>query len=130
MPRRRPHVNYALSHVREAGVARALAVNPSTPPSVYAEVLDLVDVALCMTVNPGWGGQPFIARVAGQDPAAARAAAATGCRSRSTAASTPRPPARAPQAGASIFVAGNAVFGADDPAAAYAELKAATTAKR
>ena len=122
-----PHVNYALSHIREAGCRAGLAVNPSTPPAVYGEVLDLVDVALCMTVNPGWGGQPFITaslekirrlrellpeRVPVQVDGGIDAQTAGPCA----------------EAGASIFVAGNAVFGTPDPAAAFTELRATVTA--
>jgi len=53
-----PHVNYTLAAIRDAGCRAGLAVCPSTPPHFYREVE--VDLALCMTVNPGWGGQPFI----------------------------------------------------------------------
>src|SRR5436190_19349885 len=52
------HVHRALELVRELGCRAGLAVNPGTPPAVYAEVEP--DIALCMTVNPGWGGQAFI----------------------------------------------------------------------
>ena len=52
-----PHLDYALSHIRDAGLAAGLAVCPSTPLEVYREVAAKVDLALCMTVNPGWGGQ-------------------------------------------------------------------------
>ena len=38
-----------------------MAINPATPVGALAEVVELLDMALCMTVNPGWGGQPFIA---------------------------------------------------------------------
>ena len=55
-----PHIDYALSLIRDGGLAAGLAVCPSTPLGVYAEVADKVDLALCMTVNPGWGGQSFI----------------------------------------------------------------------
>src|SRR3954453_3491330 len=50
-----PHVHYAVQQIREHGCTAGIAVCPSTPPGVYAEVQP--DVALCMTVNPGWGGQ-------------------------------------------------------------------------
>ncbi len=53
-----PAVHYALQAIRERGCLAGLAVNPATPPGVFAEVD--VDLALCMTVNPGWGGQSFI----------------------------------------------------------------------
>ena len=55
-----PHLDYVLEEIRSAGCRAGLAVNPSTPPAVFGEVR--VDQALCMTVNPGWGGQAFIPR--------------------------------------------------------------------
>ncbi len=55
-----PHVHYALKAVREAGCRAGLALNPATPTDVVSEVVDAVDHLLCMTVNPGWGGQAFI----------------------------------------------------------------------
>src|SRR6185312_3132762 len=55
-----PHLDYTLEHIRSAGCRAGLAVCPSTPLDVYREVD--VDQALCMTVNPGWGGQAFIPR--------------------------------------------------------------------
>src|ERR1700742_1235393 len=57
-----PHVHYALKAVREAGCNAGLAINPATPPEVVAGVADMIDHVLCMTVNPGWGGQPFSER--------------------------------------------------------------------
>src|SRR5919107_1700819 len=54
------HLDYTLEHIRSAGCRAGLAVCPSTPLGVYAEVE--LDQALCMTVNPGWGGQEFIPR--------------------------------------------------------------------
>jgi len=55
-----PHLDYALSAIRAAGAAAGLALCPSTPLDVLAEVVERLDLALCMTVNPGWGGQTFI----------------------------------------------------------------------
>src|SRR5689334_20748285 len=55
-----PHVHYAVQHIREAGCRAGLALCPGTPVAAVSEVLDDVDLVLCMTVNPGWGGQPFI----------------------------------------------------------------------
>ena len=114
-----PHLDYTLEHVREAGCRAGLAVCPSTPLGVYAEVE--VDQALCMTVNPGWGGQDFIPRSLDKirrlrtlvsDEADLEVDGGID-------ATTARPCA---EAGASVFVAGTAIFGAPDPAAAYAEL--------
>ena len=56
-----PHVAYTADLIREGGVGVGVAINPATPVGALAEVVELLDMALCMTVNPGWGGQPFIA---------------------------------------------------------------------
>jgi ribulose-phosphate 3-epimerase len=55
------HLHRTLAHVREAGARAAVAINPSTPAVAVANVLDLVDLVLVMTVNPGFGGQSYIA---------------------------------------------------------------------
>jgi ribulose-phosphate 3-epimerase len=114
-----PHLDYTLDHIRSAGCRAGLAVNPSTPLAVYGE--SVVDQALCMTVNPGWGGQAFIPRSLDK---IARLRAIVGDDvdvevDGGIEASTVGPCA---EAGASLFVAGTAVFGAPDPAAAYAAL--------
>jgi ribulose-phosphate 3-epimerase len=54
------HLHRVLQRIRELKVQAGVAINPGTPPDVLAEVLDLTDVIQVMTVNPGWGGQPFI----------------------------------------------------------------------
>ncbi|MCU1454632.1 MAG: rpe [Acidimicrobiales bacterium] len=56
-----PHLHRTLGHVREAGAKAAVALNPATPISAVQHVLDLVDMVLVMTVNPGFGGQEYIA---------------------------------------------------------------------
>src|SRR4051794_27455788 len=55
------HLHRTLGHVREAGARAAVALNPATPPQAVEHVLDLVDLVLVMTVNPGFGGQKYIA---------------------------------------------------------------------
>src|SRR5215207_5672823 len=55
-----PNVHYTLQRIRDAGCLAGLALNPGTPVEAVGEVLDAVDLVLCMTVNPGWGGQAFI----------------------------------------------------------------------
>src|SRR3954452_17670534 len=55
-----PHVHYALTKVRDAGRRASLAINISTPPDVVAELVDELDMVLCMTINPGWGGQKLV----------------------------------------------------------------------
>jgi ribulose-phosphate 3-epimerase len=116
-----PHLNYALTQIREAGVAAGLAVCPSTPLEVYAEVADLLDLALCMTVNPGWGGQTFIEASIGRiDRLSAMLGDAVAIEvDGGIELATAR---RCSAAGARVFVAGSHVFGSPDPAGAYAEL--------
>jgi ribulose-phosphate 3-epimerase len=55
-----PHLHRVLERIRELHVQAGVALNPGTPLVVLEEVLDLTDVVQVMTVNPGWGGQPFI----------------------------------------------------------------------
>ena len=119
-----PHVHYAIGAIKEAGCTAGVAICPATPVRVLAEVAADVDLALCMTVNPGWGGQPFIPASIGKVErlrallGAAPALEVDGGVDTSTAG-----PCR--QAGATVFVAGSAVFGAPDPAAAYREIAGA-----
>ncbi len=122
-----PHVNRTLNAIRELGCLAGLAINPGTPLEAAAEITGVADILLCMTVNPGWGGQPFIAsspgkveRLHAQDPDAA--IEVDGGIDPSTAGSVA-------EAGAGLFVAGSAVFGAEDPAAAYREITAAAGAE-
>ena len=55
-----PHLHRALEHIRSLGKKAAVALNPSTPASTLSEVLEMVQLILVMTVNPGFGGQKFI----------------------------------------------------------------------
>jgi ribulose-phosphate 3-epimerase len=122
-----PHVHYALQAVRAAGLDAGLALNPATPADVVAGLSGDVDHVLCMTVNPGWGGQPYIesstAKVArlrellGPDvPIEVDGGIDAGTARQSR------------DAGATLFVAGSSIFDAGDPAAAYGEIAAAVGA--
>lgn len=113
-----PHLAYALERVREHGVGAGVAINPSTPPRVLTEVVGLLDLALCMTVNPGWGGQPFIARSPGKIERL-RAVVGDGVAIEVDGGIDPRTAPVCRQAGATLFVAGSAVFGTPSPAEAY-----------
>ena len=55
------HLHRTLGHVKECGATAAVAIAPATPPDAVAYVLDLVDMVLVMTVNPGFGGQAYLA---------------------------------------------------------------------
>jgi ribulose-phosphate 3-epimerase len=121
-----PHANRTLAAIRELGCLAGIALNPGTPVEAVSELRDLADIVLCMTVNPGWGGQSFIA---GSPDKVSRLAPLVGGAKIEVDggidASTAGPVAAA---GASLFVAGSEVFGADDPAAAYSEIAAAAGA--
>lgn len=112
------NVHYALMQIREHGCSAGLALNPATPVECMSELTSMVDVVLCMSVNPGWSGQAFIERsierieqmrallpdeVAVEVDGGIDGSTAPECAG----------------AGAEIFVAGSAVFGAKDPADAY-----------
>src|SRR5687768_7325781 len=56
-----PHAHRTLAAIRETGCLAGLALNPGTPAEQVGALGDAADLLLCMTVNPGWGGQPFIA---------------------------------------------------------------------
>jgi ribulose-phosphate 3-epimerase len=119
-----PHVHYALAAVREAGCRAGLAVNPATPLGVFAEVP--CDQALCMTVNPGWGGQVFIPESLDRIRRL-RALVGEGVDIEVDGGIDEATAGPCAEAGATLFVAGTAVFGADDPGAAYARLAAGVT---
>jgi ribulose-phosphate 3-epimerase len=121
-----PHVNYTLQAIREKGCMAGLALNPGTPFDSGA-LKGFYDLLLCMTVNPGWGGQPYIEgsdeRVAGlrknlpdgiplEVDGGIDAATAKG----------------AAEAGATVFVAGSSIFGAPDPGEAYRSIAEAVGA--
>jgi ribulose-phosphate 3-epimerase len=116
-----PHVHYALGAVRQAGCMAGLALNPGTPASAIVDLVTDIDNLLCMTVDPGWGGQPFIEhsvlkieQLRRLLPAGLPLEVDGGI----DAGSAPR----CARAGATLFVAGSAVFGAPDPGEAYLEI--------
>jgi ribulose-phosphate 3-epimerase len=122
-----PHANYTLAAVRDAGCRAGLALCPSTPVVAASELLADFDLLLCMTVNPGWGGQAFLPASLSKIE---RLRAAIGDQvalevDGGIDVTTAGPCARA---GASVFVAGSAVFGAEDPGAAYRAVEAAAHA--
>jgi ribulose-phosphate 3-epimerase len=120
-----PHVHYALKAAREAGLHAGLAINPGTPPEAVVGLVESFDHLLCMTVDPGWGGQTYI------DTSTAKVARLRELLGPDVPievdggidAATAGPVAAA---GATLFVAGSSVFGAADPAQAYREIAAAS----
>jgi len=121
-----PNLHFALAAIRRRELQAGVVINPGTPVEAVREVFAEIDLVLCMTVDPGWGGQRFLPASfdklrrlrnlvgdaadievdGGVDLETIRGCAA---------------------AGASVFVAGSAVFGKPDPAAAVRELAAAAS---
>ncbi len=122
-----PHVAYTAGLIREAGAGVGLAINPGTPVEALAEVTDAIDLALCMTVNPGWGGQPFIAHSLEKLPRV-RALVGAEVAVEVDGGIDPHTAPSCRQAGASVFVAGSAIFSAADPGEAYRAIAASVDA--
>jgi ribulose-phosphate 3-epimerase len=117
------HLDRVVGAIHEAGCRAGAAINPGTPVNALGEVAGSCDLLLCMSVNPGWGGQSFIAG----SPEKVRRIAALGSAAVieiDGGIDTATAPLAA-AAGTSWFVAGSAIFGTADPAAAYRELAAA-----
>jgi ribulose-phosphate 3-epimerase len=119
-----PHVHYAVQAIRGAGCGAGLALNPGTAVAAVAEMAEDVDLVLCMTVNPGWGGQRFLeASIAKVQRL--RALLGPDVAIEVDGGIDAQTAARCAAEGATVFVAGSAVFGADDPAAVVRAIAAA-----
>ncbi|WP_407494342.1 ribulose-phosphate 3-epimerase [Pseudooceanicola sp. MF1-13] len=125
-----PHIHRTLQAIRGAGMKAGVALNPGTPASAVAEVLDLVDLICVMTVNPGFGGQKYI-DMTGK---VRQLRAAIGDRPIHIEIDGGMDPNTAPamkEAGADVLVAGSAVFkggSVSDPAPYGANISAIRTA--
>jgi ribulose-phosphate 3-epimerase len=120
------HTHRTLSAIREAGCLAGLALNPGTQADAVRELSDSADLVLCMSVNPGWGGQAFIPGSPGKvsrlrELAPNSAIEVDGGIDADTVGGVA-------EAGATLFVAGSAVFGDADPAAAYTRIAKAAGA--
>src|ERR687888_404132 len=111
-----PHVHYALKAVRDAGLHVGLAINPATPPESVAGLADMYDHLLCMTVNPGWGGQPYI-ETSTAKVARLRELLPDGMPIEVDGGIDAETAGPVSEAGATLFVAGRAVFGRARPPA-------------
>ena len=120
-----PHLHRLVTHIRELGVRPAVVLNPATPLSSLEEILPEVDMVLVMSVNPGFGGQKFIPssidkirRLKKQIMAVNREVLIEVDGGINAVTS---PLVR--EAGAEVLVAGSAVFGSDDLAAAIRQIR-------
>jgi ribulose-phosphate 3-epimerase len=121
-----PHLHRALSEIRSLGMKNGVALNPGTPVEAVFDVLDVCDLVLVMSVNPGWGGQPFIQSSLGKIRQLVH---------RCDLAKVSRPiievdgginhdtGAQCRSAGATALVAGSYIFGAADRADAIRRLR-------
>jgi ribulose-phosphate 3-epimerase len=121
-----PHPHRALQRVRDAGLRVGLAVNPLTPLGVFDDAWSDIGLALLMTVNPGFGGQRFIASSVArlERLRAARERAGSACLIQVDGGIDTTTAARAVLAGADVLVAGSAVFDGSDPGARLRALRA------
>ncbi|MBV2362461.1 ribulose-phosphate 3-epimerase [Streptomonospora nanhaiensis] len=115
-----------LREIRAQGARAGLALNPATALDPYADLIGEVDMLLLMTVEPGFGGQRFLDLVLPKIRAARQLISRTGGSVwlQVDGGVSPETVERAAAAGADVFVAGSAVYGADDPAAAVDALRA------
>jgi ribulose-phosphate 3-epimerase len=126
------HLHRTLAQIREAGARACVVLNPATPALAIEPVLGDVDQVLVMTVNPGFAGQKFIEGMLGKIAALRRMIDAGGgeVALEVDGGISLETIARAAAAGADVFVAGTAVFGAPDYAQAIAALRKAAAAAR
>ncbi len=125
-PEAGPHLHRSLQTIAALGCKAGVVLNPATPIESVLTVLDIVDLICVMTVNPGFGGQAFLPSQMPKLAALRRAIDASG---RAIALQvdggiTAQTAPKAIAAGADVLVAGTAVFGAPDYAAAIAALRA------
>jgi len=111
------HLDRTLHLIRDHGARVGVVINPATPVQTLGEVIEIVDYVLVMSVNPGFGGQPFIPASLQKirKLATMRAARGAGFRIEIDGGISPDTIADAVRAGAEVLVAGNAVFGKGDP---------------
>lgn len=125
-PETTEHLHRTLAMIREAGIKPGLVFNPATPIAVLNEVIELVDLVLIMSVNPGFGGQKFIPGALSKVAAARQIIDASGREIRLEIDGGIKVDniAEAARAGADTFVAGSAIFGSPDYAATISAMKA------
>jgi ribulose-phosphate 3-epimerase len=116
-----PHIHYALRAIREEGCQAGLVLNPGTPATAIHGLEESFDLLLCMTVNPGWGGQPYI-ETSNAKIAELRERLPDGVPLEVDGGIDVKSAKPAADAGANLFVAGSSLFGKSDPGEAYTEL--------
>ncbi len=120
------HLERTLQYIRSLGAKAGISLNPSTPVSTIKNVLHCTDLVLLMSVNPGYGGQSYIHAVTDKIREARKMLDDAGCDARLQVDGgvNVATMAEVAGAGADTFVAGSAVYGKPDYAAAISELRA------
>ena len=120
-----PNVHRTIQQIKEAGCLAGVAINPGTPVEVYQDIIADLDLALIMSVNPGFGGQKFIPNAIHKTKRLAEMAAKAGntlLKIEIDGGVTMANAAELYKAGANVLVAGSFVFASNDPNATIAEL--------
>ena len=123
-----PHLHRVIAQIKEGGAKAGVALNPHTPLSAIEEVITDLDLVLIMTVNPGFGGQRFIPNSIDKVRRLRQLANERGNQELLIEVDGGIAPDTAREiaaAGADVLVAGSAVFGADDRAAAIQAIRTA-----
>lgn len=125
-----PHAHRSLQHIRTLGAKPGIVLCPATPPEAVSEILDLVDVILVMSVNPGFGGQKFLTSQLPKIRRLREMITATGrdIRLAVDGGIDPKTAPLAIEAGADVLIAGSAIYAQPDYAAAIDALRSRVTA--
>jgi ribulose-phosphate 3-epimerase len=123
------NLHHVLGAIRQAGCLAGVAINPGTPAEHVLPVAEMIDLALCMTVNPGWGGQRFIGSTRTKIAALRELLPDTVAIQVDGGIDLNTAP-KCAELGANLLVAGSAVFGHAAPAAAFRALSEAVGLSR
>jgi ribulose-phosphate 3-epimerase len=122
-----PHLDRSLQAIRKLGKRAGVALNPSTPPSVLAHVLDRLDLVLVMTVNPGFGGQAFIPAMIEKIAAVREMVRGRNIDIEVDGGITAETAPLVARAGANVLVAGSSIFKSADYGASIKSIRMAAT---
>lgn len=118
------HLHRTLTHLQQRGVKAGVVLNPATPVCVLESIIDVVDMVLLMSVNPGFGGQSLSRALCLSCTSSRPCASVTACRLIEVDGGiSSKNIAEVVKAGANVLVAGSAVFKSEDPAAEVALLQ-------
>lgn len=125
-----PHLDRTLSRIRELGCRAGVSLNPHTPADVIRHILDRLDLVLVMTVNPGFGGQSFIAPMLDKIATIREMTAGRDIIIEVDGGISPQTAGQVAAAGATALVAGSAIFNGDGEAGYRANIDAIRAAAK